>query len=684
MSFFFPKKARRVFAAGFSLLVGFSLVAAAPCALAKPQTPRQLVWSLGFSSLDEAPLDANTLRAQLRDFQTLDVLAASKREVSLIVPVFEGGQTLFETATAPFAARNPQALSDEILLRAFVQNAKRRKMSVFFAFDVLGWGRAPKNGWSDDAKPSIFDSHPEWEEFNSALGSTDAVRFASPFNAKVRVALEDLVAETATKFPEADGAVFDVHLHRGEVSGFGSSARIAARRELGFDPTTLGIQGTADENLSENALRFLKWREENLGQLAQDLAQRWRAHHPQSQVWLSGVANYGEIPHFDALRSGQNARLWLEKQPRVFDALLLEGRFASGETARLADFAPQIPLKPLAVPDVSGKNAALEWGAISSKFDLPFGVVVSDASVGTQTLGWLSGKIAPPAPQPLRLHEMLPDAEFLDANGEIWSWKKARGQNDLLVLAQGHTKKSAKAWNALSRQFAEISTLLLASGVQFVQISPSKQRVNESPNVLNLQDAGREFLGRLPAQNSVVFVDRAGFVREVKIIQNAQELGSYVRGAGASERLEVGSLAPLWTVRDMNGQTRNLAALRGKKALLLSFFPKCFTGGCANHMASLSAQFELFEKNDIEVLGVSIDTPYVQREFAQRWKLRFALVPDEGRQLSLLYGAANTPDDLAQRKTVFIDKSGVVQWIDSDVRVASHGVDVARRLSLIP
>ena len=147
--------------------------------------------------------------------------------------------------------------------------------------------------------------------------------------------------------------------------------------------------------------------------------------------------------------------------------------------------------------------------------------------------------------------------------------------------------------------------------------------------------------------------------------------------------IQEGQLAPDFAITDMNGALQTLAARRGQRNLLLTFFPKCFTGGCANHLSSLRDVKAQFDASQTDVLAVSVDAAdgeKGQRAFAAQWQLNFPLLPDTDRKLSLLYGAAQTPTDLASRMTVLIDKSGIIRWIDRDVNVKTHGADVLAKM----
>jgi peroxiredoxin len=144
--------------------------------------------------------------------------------------------------------------------------------------------------------------------------------------------------------------------------------------------------------------------------------------------------------------------------------------------------------------------------------------------------------------------------------------------------------------------------------------------------------------------------------------------------------LQFGQAAPDFSMVDATGVMRRLSDLKGEKNLLLTFFPKCFTGGCAGQLASLQRESQNFAQSDTEVWAVSVDDAKDQAAFAAELGLRFPLLPDTERKLSMLFGAAQNKSDLAARRSVLIDKNGVVRWIDRDVRTQTHGADVLAKM----
>jgi peroxiredoxin len=153
--------------------------------------------------------------------------------------------------------------------------------------------------------------------------------------------------------------------------------------------------------------------------------------------------------------------------------------------------------------------------------------------------------------------------------------------------------------------------------------------------------------------------------------------------ATAKPTVEAGQMAPDFKVEDAKGNLWRLSDLRNKKNVLLTFFPKCFTGGCANHLSSLRERQMEFDMSETQIIAVSVDPAEGEKgqiAFANQWQLIFPMVPDTDRRLSMLYGAAANDRQLAARMSVFIDKQGVVRFVDTNVNVMTHGTDTLNKM----
>jgi thioredoxin-dependent peroxiredoxin len=137
--------------------------------------------------------------------------------------------------------------------------------------------------------------------------------------------------------------------------------------------------------------------------------------------------------------------------------------------------------------------------------------------------------------------------------------------------------------------------------------------------------------------------------------------------------IAAGDKAPDFKLRDQKGNTVSLADFRGRKAVVLYFYPKDETPGCTKEACSFRDSYEDFVKAGAEVIGVSGDSVEKHQSFAQHHNLPFTLLADEGNQLRKAYGVPATLWILPGRVTYVIDKGGVVRHVfDSQLQATRH------------
>ena len=130
-----------------------------------------------------------------------------------------------------------------------------------------------------------------------------------------------------------------------------------------------------------------------------------------------------------------------------------------------------------------------------------------------------------------------------------------------------------------------------------------------------------------------------------------------------------GQTAPDFTLPSTSGTTVSLADFRGKRHVLLAFFPAAFTSVCTTEMCAFSEQFDVFAERDVAVLPISVDAIPSLKEYKAKYAMRTDLLSDFRREVSARYGVLN-PDRFASRRAYFlIDKAGVVRW----AHVEEHG-----------
>lgn len=131
--------------------------------------------------------------------------------------------------------------------------------------------------------------------------------------------------------------------------------------------------------------------------------------------------------------------------------------------------------------------------------------------------------------------------------------------------------------------------------------------------------------------------------------------------AEASPQLKVGEEAPRFSLPGSNGTTIQLSDFKGKKKVVLAFFPKAFTGGCTRELSGLRDHQKMFDEAGAQVLGISMDDRDTQKKFAESLKLTFPLLADTGGRTASAYGVKGAL--WANRTTFVIDETGRITAI---------------------
>ena len=126
----------------------------------------------------------------------------------------------------------------------------------------------------------------------------------------------------------------------------------------------------------------------------------------------------------------------------------------------------------------------------------------------------------------------------------------------------------------------------------------------------------------------------------------------------------VGQVAPDFTLVSQAGEKVTLSDFRGRKVVLV-FYPFAFSPLCTSEMCDLRDRRGEFD-DDTVLLGVSVDTKYALRVFAEQEGLGFDLLSDfwPHGAVAQAYGVFNSEAGFANRGTFVIDRSGVVRFAE--------------------
>jgi peroxiredoxin Q/BCP len=153
------------------------------------------------------------------------------------------------------------------------------------------------------------------------------------------------------------------------------------------------------------------------------------------------------------------------------------------------------------------------------------------------------------------------------------------------------------------------------------------------------------------------------------------------RESGPRVVLAVGDFAPDFVLDASNGTTYRLSAYRHRHAVVVFWFPRAFTGGCTVECKSMQ-QHGALEQFDVAIFGASVDSAETNRQFADTIGVRFPILSDPDKHVARAYGVLGA-SGFPSRWTFYIGIDGRIQAIDKQVRVASHGDDVARQLEAL-
>ena len=152
----------------------------------------------------------------------------------------------------------------------------------------------------------------------------------------------------------------------------------------------------------------------------------------------------------------------------------------------------------------------------------------------------------------------------------------------------------------------------------------------------------------------------------------------------ATKEIKEGNKAPDFTALDQNGKKVKLSSFKGKKNIILYFYPKDMTPGCTTQACDFRDQQKNFKSTVI--LGVSIDSQERHQKFIAKYDLPFTLLADVDKKVVQKYGVWQEKKLYGKtfmgivRSTFIIDKTGTVRKIFVKVKVKNHMEEVLNAL----
>lgn len=144
--------------------------------------------------------------------------------------------------------------------------------------------------------------------------------------------------------------------------------------------------------------------------------------------------------------------------------------------------------------------------------------------------------------------------------------------------------------------------------------------------------------------------------------------------------LRVGDRAPAFTLKDQAGNSVRLSDFKGKKNVVLVFYPGDLTPGCTMQLCAIRDDWSKFVRQDTVVFGVNHGDAESHEAFIKKYSFPFPLLVDTGKKLSAKYGALKTffKATIIKRSVVVIDTDGKIIYLK---RGMPKNADILKALS---
>ncbi|AWL09250.1 thioredoxin-dependent thiol peroxidase [Aquirufa nivalisilvae] len=145
--------------------------------------------------------------------------------------------------------------------------------------------------------------------------------------------------------------------------------------------------------------------------------------------------------------------------------------------------------------------------------------------------------------------------------------------------------------------------------------------------------------------------------------------------------LQIGELAPAFSMTDSDGNLVDLAALKGTKVVLY-FYPKDDTPGCTAQACNLNENLDYLTSKGYRVIGVSVDSNAAHTKFKKKYQLNFSLLADTEHELVNNYGVWVEKSMYGKsymgtaRTTFLIDENGIITDIIAKVDTKNHSSQI--------
>ncbi|PKA99405.1 peroxiredoxin Q/BCP [Flavobacteriaceae bacterium MAR_2009_75] len=136
--------------------------------------------------------------------------------------------------------------------------------------------------------------------------------------------------------------------------------------------------------------------------------------------------------------------------------------------------------------------------------------------------------------------------------------------------------------------------------------------------------------------------------------------------------LKVGDEIPDFTLTDQFGKVFDSANFKGKKPMVIYFYPKDDTPGCTKEACAFRDSYEQFKDFGVKVIGISSDDQKSHLKFAEKYKLPFTLLADDNKIVRKAFNVGKNLLILPGRETYVVDSKGKIIMVFNSLGASGH------------
>lgn len=150
--------------------------------------------------------------------------------------------------------------------------------------------------------------------------------------------------------------------------------------------------------------------------------------------------------------------------------------------------------------------------------------------------------------------------------------------------------------------------------------------------------------------------------------------------------ISVGQAAPEFTLKDQSQKEVKLADYKGRKNVVIVFYPLDWSPVCTNEHACFVNDMKKFESLDAQVLGISVDSVWSHKAYAEKMGIHYPLLADFQPRGAVAekFGVFLADKGITGRAIAIVDKTGKVAWFKQyDIPVVPDLAEVSQALSQV-